>query len=60
MVLAYALDGISIPDWKDGFRLVVLPEGGRVSNEAYRAASAGSFWVKNVERITLRAAAPAD
>jgi len=57
MVLAYALDGISVPDWEDGFRLVVLPEGGRVSNEAYRTVSAGSYWVKNVERITLRAAA---
>ncbi len=54
MVLAYALDGISVPAWKDGFRLVVLPEGGRVSNEEYRALSAGSYWVKNVVRIVLR------
>jgi len=54
MVLAYALDRVSVPAWEDGFRLVVLPESGRVGNEDYHAASAGSFWVKNVTRIELR------
>ncbi len=53
MVLAYALNGVSVPVWNDGFRLVALPEDGAVSNEEYRAASAGSFWVKNVVRLVL-------
>lgn len=51
MILAYALDGVAVPKWNDGFRIVVLPESGRVSNEEYRAVSAGSYWVKNVERL---------
>jgi hypothetical protein len=53
MVLAYAFDGVPVPAWEDGFRVVVLPDDGRVSNEEYGAASAGSFWVKNVARIVL-------
>ncbi len=53
MILAYALDGVSVPAWKDGFRLVVLPEDGRVSNEEYEAVSAGSYWVKNVVQLVL-------
>lgn len=51
MVLAYALDGLSVPTWTDGFRVVVLPADERVSNEEYEATSAGSYWVKNVVRI---------
>ena len=54
MVLAYAFDGLEVPGWADGFRIVVLPEGGRVGNEAYGVESAGSYWVKNVERIVLQ------
>jgi len=53
VVLAYAMDGVEIPDWEDGPRIVVLPEDGSVSNEEYAAESAGSYWVKNVERIVL-------
>jgi len=54
MILAYAYDGVEVPNWEDGFRIVVLPEDGRVSNEEYDAISAGSYWVKNVVRLTLR------
>jgi hypothetical protein len=53
MVLAYALDGVPVPSWKDGFRVVVLPAAGRVSNEEYGVTSAGSFWIKNVVRFVL-------
>ncbi len=53
MVLAYALDGEIVPTWGDGFRVVVLPDDGRVSNEEYGAVSAGSYWVKNVARIVV-------
>jgi hypothetical protein len=63
MVLAYALDGTSVPTWTDGFQIVVLPDDGRVSNEEYKAVSAGSYWVKNVARIVILPApttAPAD
>lgn len=60
MVLAYARDGAAVPAWEDGFRLVVLPEDGRVSNEEYQADSAGSFWVKNVARLILHAPRPDD
>jgi hypothetical protein len=54
MVLAFAFDGVPVPAWLDGFRLVVLPEDGRVSNDEYRAVSAGSYWAKNVHRIVLK------
>lgn len=54
MVLAYAFDGIEVPGWSDGFRIAVLPAGGRVGNEAYGVESAGSYWVKNVDRIVLQ------
>ncbi len=55
MVLAYAFDGKDVPAWPDGFRIAVLPDDGAVSNEEYNAVSAGSFWVKNVERLILSA-----
>jgi hypothetical protein len=54
IVLAYAFDGVEVPDWEDGFRIAILPEGGRVGNEEYGVDSAGSYWVKNVERIILQ------
>ena len=54
MVLAYAFNGAEAPAWPDGFRVVVLPDDGRVSNEEYDAVSAGSYWVKNVVRLTLQ------
>jgi hypothetical protein len=53
MVLATSLDGVSVPTWRDGLRIVVLPVAGRVSNAEYHATSAGSFWVKNVVRIVI-------
>ena len=51
VVLAFAKDGVAVPAWEDGFRIAVLPEDGRVSNEDYDAVSAGSYWVKNVARV---------
>jgi hypothetical protein len=54
MVLAYAMDGVGVPEWQDGFRIVVLPLSGRVSNEDYGAVSAGSFWARNVMRIVAQ------
>ena len=54
VVLAYAFNGIEIPAWEDGPRIAVLPEKGRVSNEDYGTDSAGSYWVKNVDRIVLQ------
>jgi hypothetical protein len=53
VVLAYAKDGVEVPNWEDGFRIAVLPEDGRVSNEEYNAVSAGSYWVKNVVRLIV-------
>ncbi|MGD9675356.1 MAG: hypothetical protein AB7V19_01555 [Candidatus Bipolaricaulia bacterium] len=52
VVLAYAKDGVEVPNWEDGFRIAVLPVDGRVSNEEYNAVSAGSFWVRNVSSLT--------
>ncbi len=54
VVLAYAKDGVEVPGWEDGFRIAVLPEDGRVSNEEYDAVSAGSYWVKNVARLVVQ------
>ena len=53
MVLAYAYNGVRVPNWKDGFRIAVLPEDGAVSNEEYGVTSAGGYWVRNVIKITL-------
>jgi hypothetical protein len=53
IVLSYAFDGVEVPAWQDGFRIAILPEDGSVSNEDYRAPSAGAFWVKNVIKITV-------
>ena len=53
MFLAYAFNGAEVPGWEDGFRIVVLPEDGGVSNEEYGVPSAGSYWVRNVIKITL-------
>ncbi len=63
MVLAYSLNGTTIPAWQDGLRLVMLPEDERYSNEDCQATSepgqgyhvypsAGARWVRNV--IILR------
>ncbi len=53
MILAYGFDGVDVPRWEDGPRIAVLPEDGDVSNAEYGAESAGSYWVKNVQRIEL-------
>lgn len=54
MVLAYAFNGVEVPDWEMGYLIAVLPEDGNVSNEEYGVPSAGSFWVKNVVRVILQ------
>ena len=54
VVLAFSLDGCVVPDWSDGYRIAVLPADGGVSNAEYGVESAGSFWVKNVVRLTLQ------
>lgn len=51
VVLAYAKDGLMPPQWEQGLQIAVLPDGGRVSNEAYGVASAGAYWVQNVTRM---------
>ncbi len=53
MVLAHSFHGIEVPEWEDGFRIAVLPEAGEVSNAAYGAVSAGSYWIKQVVRLVL-------
>jgi len=55
MILAYTLDGVSVPAWESGFRIAVLPADGAVSNDEYRTTSAGSFWAQNVRRLALLA-----
>ena len=54
VVLAFSLDGRSVPDWADGYRIAVLPADGAVSNADYGVESAGSYWVKNVARLVLQ------
>jgi len=53
VILAFSMDGVDVPQWEDGFRIAVLPEDERVSNEEYDAVSAGSYWVKNVVRLVV-------
>ena len=54
MALAFRMDGVDVPDWEDGFRIVVLPEDGGVSNADYGVESAGSYWVTRVSQLILR------
>ncbi len=54
MVLAFRMDDADVPDWSDGFRIVVLPEDGGTSNADYGVESAGSYWVKRVSQLILR------
>jgi hypothetical protein len=56
VVLAFGMDGIDVPEWEDGFRLVVLPVDGDVSNAEYGVESAGSYWVKRVVELVVRPA----
>ncbi|MFO8109769.1 MAG: hypothetical protein R6U17_04505 [Thermoplasmata archaeon] len=64
IILAYSMDGVSVPDWEDGPMIAVLSEDGEFSNadlnmtkslvsDYNRQSSAGSLWVKNVERIEV-------
>ena len=53
VVLAISFDGRAVPAWPDGYRIVVLPNDGGVSNAEYSAESAGSYWVRNVVRLVL-------
>ena len=64
MILAYSYNNSVVPDWNDGFRLVMLPQDGAYSNEdciATSAAgmgcqiyeSAGARWVRWVQVIEV-------
>ncbi len=53
VVLAFEKDGLIPPAWREGPQIAVLPAGGRVSNEAYDAESAGAYWVQNVVRLEI-------
>jgi len=53
VVLAYAKDGATPPEWEEGPRIAVLPEDGRVSNDEYGAESAGAYWVRGVVRLEV-------
>jgi hypothetical protein len=53
LVLAFAFNGVTVPDWEDGFRIAVLPKSGEVSNADYGTASAGSIWVKQVVQLVV-------
>lgn len=53
VILAFAEGGVEVPSWDAGFRLVVLPEDGDVSNAEYGVESAGSYWVKQVVRVRV-------
>jgi DMSO/TMAO reductase YedYZ molybdopterin-dependent catalytic subunit len=63
-ILAYKYNGTQVPDWTDGPCIAVLPEDEAFSNDDFNATassdpefnsstSAGSIWVKNVERIRI-------
>ena len=65
-VLAYQFNGTTCPDWEDGPMVSMLSPDKAFSNmdfndtcardpEFLGSASAGSLWVKNVERIQIRA-----
>ncbi len=63
-ILAYKYNGTQVPDWADGPCIAVLPDDEAFSNDDFNATtssapefasstSAGSIWVKNVERIQI-------
>ncbi|HDP97268.1 MAG TPA: hypothetical protein ENN25_06230 [Euryarchaeota archaeon] len=65
IVLAYQFNGTSIPDWDSGPMIAVLAPDGAFSNDDLNATkpygvefsgstSAGSIWVKNVQKIEIR------
>ena len=61
IILAYEYNGTKVPNWHDGFQIVMLPEDGAYSNEDLNASnpiefhgqSAGARWVKNVAKIEI-------
>jgi predicted phosphodiesterase len=64
MILAYSYNNSIVPDWNDGFRLVMLPQDGAYSNEDCIATStagmgckiyqsAGARWVRWVKIIEV-------
>ncbi len=64
IILAYKQGDSSVPDWEDGPVIAVLPEDGEFSNadlnmtkslvsDFNRQSSAGSLWVRNVNKIEL-------
>jgi hypothetical protein len=63
LILAYVYENDTVPDWKDGFRLVALAPDGLYSNLDAQITtpeglpvpvSAGSRWVRNVNLITIK------
>ena len=53
VAMAFRMDEVDVPEWEDGFRIAILPEDGRVSNDEYGVESAGSYWVMRVSRLIL-------
>lgn len=59
MILAYEYDGLTMPEYEDGFRLGFIPEDGYYSNADANAttdpnpSAAGPQWVSNVVRIEV-------
>jgi DMSO/TMAO reductase YedYZ molybdopterin-dependent catalytic subunit len=65
IILAYQFNTTEVPDWADGPMIAVLAPDGAFSNVDFNATaakdqeylsstSAGSIWVKNVERIEIQ------
>ncbi len=62
MILAYEVNGTSIPKWKDGLQIAFLPSDERYSNEDqqqtasldYSQAAASTRWVKSVEKLEFK------
>ncbi len=59
MILAYEYDGLTMPEYENGFRLAFIPEDGYYSNADANAttepdpSAAGPQWVSNVIRIEV-------
>ncbi|MHA1575759.1 MAG: hypothetical protein ACTSU3_00220 [Candidatus Thorarchaeota archaeon] len=59
MILAYEYDGLTMPEYEDGFRLAFIPEDGYYSSADANAttepnpSAAGPQWVSNVVRIEV-------
>ncbi|MHA1614777.1 MAG: hypothetical protein ACTSYJ_08005 [Candidatus Thorarchaeota archaeon] len=59
MILAYEYDGLTMPEYEDGFRLAFIPEDGYYSSADANAttepnpSAAGPQWVSNVARIEI-------